>query len=283
MIQYHADSGHDQDGERKAGKVQTESERVKEFEQKIESLEDQLWETHTRNTQLEAEVRRLHDTLTARLAALDALIPVIHELRSSVADVPKLVQLVQRHEKDFRERMAEATRQRHDIGSEQHRSAVDVWQQFDNLYTQKVRGLANILGALLPPDPVEIRRPKAKLVHDIMAVLFPSSPVETPGPTDLEILLGRLNLPVDQQLLGELTDAARTIHAAAVELGVTYLWTVDAAWVAKHPNQTEFWTDCDEADPLAFVVRPAFTINDKVIGTTMLFSSRRPEGVSDLR
>lgn len=297
MTHYPADGGHGQDRGHGTGKVQVESKRVKELKQHIEDLklqldnaEKQQWAIYDRNARLEADVTRLISTndtltttLTARIEALNSLIPVIQELRSAVAAVPELMQLVQRHEEDFCNRMADATRQRQDVGSEQHRSVVDVWEQFDDLYTQQVRGLANILGARLEPDPDEERRPKAKLVHDMMAVLFPSSPVEPPGPTDLETLLGRLDLPVDQQRLAELTDAARTIHAAAAELGVTYLWTVDTAWIADHTEQIEFWADCDEADPPAFVVRPAFTVNGKVIGTTMLFSSRRPEGVSDLR
>lgn len=292
MTNYHTESGPGQDAGHGTGKVQAESKRVKELKQEIEHLMLQLesatnqrWDAHTRNTQLEAQVRQLiatNATLTVRQDALDKLIPVIYDLRRSVAVVPELVQMVHRHDVDFRNRMADATRQRHDIGSERHRSVVDVWHQFDDLYKQ-VRGLANILNKQLEPDPVEARRPKARLVHDMMAVLFPSSAVESHGPTDLETVLSRFDPSIEQQRLAELTDTASAIHAAAAELGVTYLWTVDTAWIANNREQIEFWADCDEADPPAFVVRPAFTINGKVIGTTMLFSSRRPERVSDLR
>lgn len=291
MTHYHADSSHDEDSGRgttrraptessRGGKLKQEIERLKE---ELKDTKDRYWDIHTRNTQLEADNRRListNDTLSARLETLDSLIPMISKIYRLVVDLPSLVQLVQRHEDDFREWKTDATRQRDDIGSEQHRSVGDVWQEFDDLYKQQVRGLANTLSGQLETDPDEPRRPKAKLVHDMMAVLFPASPAESHRPADLETLFGRLNLTVDhdqQRVAEELTNAATAIRAEAAALGVIYFWTADAAWVATHPDQADFWTDCDEADPPVFVVRPAFTIKDKVIGTTTLFSSQRPE------
>ncbi|MFF1702978.1 hypothetical protein [Streptomyces sp. NPDC058252] len=231
-------------------------------------------------------LREANRTLTATnlilaqdlVRAIGLLAADVRNLGQSVAALSSLAQVVQRHEDEIRSGKADATSRRDDIQDERQREAVDLWMRFDVFYDQHVRGLVNRLTRDLGSLPLEERsRRKASMVRRILIELFPHAEGSAGSPEDeLASLLEALGDDAERAL-AELTATGVEINTAAAALGVDYLWAIDEEWIAEHPDGAEGWTGCRLGDPIKFVVRPAFAVASKIIGTATLFTTPRSQ------
>ncbi|MEU1201623.1 hypothetical protein ABZ446_36140 [Streptomyces sp. NPDC005813] len=248
--------------------------RARELERQLKEVLEELHVLRDANRALAATNLTLSQDIARAVASLTA---DVRQPRQSFPALSSLAQVVQRHEDEIRSGKADATSRRHDTHDEHHRQAVDVWLRFDAFYDQHVRGLVNRLTRDLGNLPREEKsRRKASEVRRILIGLFPDNETSMGSPMDE---IPRLLEPLGDDsasVLAELTTTAAEIDDAAAALGIGYLWAIDEEWVVKHPDSTEGWTGCTIDDLLEFVVRPAFAVAGKVIGTATLFTTPRP-------
>ncbi|MGW5158663.1 hypothetical protein ACWEPN_24575 [Nonomuraea wenchangensis] len=189
------------------------------------------------------------------------------------AEVRRLAEVVERHESDIRDRLASHTRGRADTITDRHRHYAEISDRFNSFYQQDIRPFVRRLRPRLDACPDEPRRPEASLISRLLMAMFDGPAVDS----DLfTALLAQVNVPADDSSASALLKTARQLRQDAEAGGLEHRWMFDHDPLQAGTEPREIFTGCDDHDPAAFVVRPAFLVENTPLSPPMIFTSRHP-------
>ncbi|MET9295822.1 hypothetical protein [Streptomyces sp. NPDC003077] len=225
-------------------------------------------------------LEQFQGALKATEAKLGDILHELADISDSIGhlrnDYERLSQSTERAVEDAaRISSADATKNRRDLSNDRFRAAGNLWEEFDEFYKRaRLAVVTHFATTQAARDPAH--REEAERIRDMLLTLFPDPcPEDLADPRRLETLVAGWGLPYMPET-DDLARTARGIQQRAIDLRISYLWNpggrrLDGADWLQEDGGSELWQHCEEGDPYAFVVRPAFLVDGRVVGRLQVF------------